>query len=59
MGAGPDLVEKLGIAWELITFLWQHRLWWLIPLVVVLLGVGMLLVLAQGSAVAPFVYTLF
>lgn len=44
---------------ELFQFLWQQRLWWLLPIVSVLVVVGLLLVFAQGSAVAPFVYTLF
>lgn len=44
---------------ELCRFLWRQRLWWLIPLMIVLLGFGVLLVIAQSSPLAPFVYTLF
>lgn len=44
---------------DLLGFLWQRKLWWLTPMLVVLLLFGMLLVFAQGSAVAPFIYTLF
>lgn len=44
---------------ELLRFLWTEKLWWLVPMVVVLLLVGGLLVFAQSSAVAPFIYTLF
>jgi len=54
-----NVLVKLGIMGELLQFLWQQKLWWLIPMVVVLLGFGLLLVLAQGSAIAPFIYTLF
>ena len=32
---------------------------WLLPLVLILMGVGVLLVFAQGSALAPFIYTIF
>ena len=49
--------------YELITDLWafmrEHKKFWLAPIVVVMVLLGGLLVLAQGSAVAPFIYTLF
>ena len=51
--------ERFEVAGEIFAFLWQRRLWWMIPMVFVILVVGMLLVLAQGSAIAPFIYTLF
>lgn len=54
-----SLTTRLGIMGELLAFLWQRKLWWLMPMVLVLLVFGMLLVFAQGSAVAPFIYTLF
>ena len=44
---------------ELWRFLRARKKLWLVPIVVLLLGFGALLVLAQGSAVAPFIYTLF
>ena len=59
MAVARNVLVKLGIMGELLQFLWQQKLWWLIPMVVVLLGFGLLLVLAQGSAIAPFIYTLF
>lgn len=40
-------------------FLAERKKFWMLPIMVVLLGIGGLLVLAQGSAVAPFIYTLF
>ena len=40
-------------------FLSERKKFWMLPIMVVLLGIGGLLVLAQGSAVAPFIYTLF
>lgn len=51
--------HRLGIAGELLSFLWQRRLWWLIPMVLVLLAFGGLMVTAQSSALGPFIYTLF
>ena len=48
---------------ELIKDLWVfmrvRKKFWLVPLIVVLLLIGGLLIFAQGSAVAPFIYTLF
>ena len=54
-----DLVSRMGIAGELLGFLWERKLWWLIPMVLVLLAFGGLLVTAQSSALGPFIYTLF
>jgi Family of unknown function (DUF5989) len=53
------LSGRFGIASELLHFFWERKLWWLMPMVVLLLGFGMLIVFAQSSAVAPFIYTLF
>ena len=44
---------------EFWAFLRTRKKYWLLPILVVMLIVGALLVLAQGSAVAPFIYTLF
>ena len=44
---------------ELWKFLRVRKKFWLLPIILILLVVGGLLVLAQGSAVAPFIYTLF
>jgi competence protein ComGC len=49
----------MSIIAELWRFLRQRKKLWLFPLLVVLLIIGGLLVLAQGSVVAPFIYTLF
>ena len=51
--------DRVDILKELIVFLWEQKLWWMIPMVVVLVAFGTLLILAQGSAFAPFIYTLF
>ena len=44
---------------ELWEFLKVRKKIWLLPIILVMLLLGVLIVLAQGSAVAPFVYTLF
>ena len=44
---------------ELWAFMKVRKKWWLLPLILVLLGVGALLAFAQGSALAPFIYTVF
>jgi hypothetical protein len=49
----------MGVAGELLTFFWNSKRWWLIPMIVALFLVGTLIVLAQSSAIAPFIYTLF
>lgn len=52
-------MTKLSIVLDFLKFLKQRRKFWLIPLVIIFLGIGLLLVTAQGSVVAPFIYTLF
>lgn len=54
-----DMRSKLGIAGELLGFMWQRKLWWLIPMVAVLLLVGLVIVFGTSSGVGPFIYTLF
>ncbi len=49
----------LDIFKDLFEFMHQRKKYWLMPIVFVLVLLGALLVLAQGSAVAPFIYTLF
>jgi uncharacterized membrane protein YjdF len=44
---------------EFFSFLKQEKKFWLAPIIVVLVVFGILLVFAQSSAVAPFIYTLF
>ena len=50
---------KLSLAGEVWLFLRQNRKLWLLPIVVVLLVLGLLLIFAQSSALAPFIYTIF
>ncbi|MBU1122846.1 MAG: DUF5989 family protein [Candidatus Omnitrophota bacterium] len=50
---------KLDIVKELWQFLRMRKKWWLTPIIVTLFLLGLLIFLSQGSAVAPFIYTLF
>ena len=52
-------MSKLSILGEFWKFLKVRKKWWLTPIVVVLVVLGALIVFAQGSALAPFIYTLF
>ncbi|MDX1577790.1 MAG: DUF5989 family protein [Gemmatimonadota bacterium] len=49
----------MGLARELWDFMRVRKKWWLAPVLIVLFAVGGLLVFAQGSALAPFIYTIF
>ena len=50
------MIELIGDLWS---FMRVRKKFWLAPLVIVMLLLGGLLILAQGSAIAPFIYTLF
>lgn len=50
---------KSGLFGELWAFMRERKKWWLMPIILVLFLVGTLLVFAQGSALAPFIYTIF
>jgi hypothetical protein len=49
----------MSIFRELWEFMRARKKFWLLPIVIIMVLLGGLLVLAQGSAVAPFIYTLF
>ncbi|MGE3885937.1 MAG: DUF5989 family protein [Vicinamibacterales bacterium] len=44
---------------ELWAFMKERKKWWLLPVIIVMVVVGSLLIFAQGSALAPFIYTIF
>lgn len=54
-----NTVRNLGIVGELFSFFWGNKRWWLLPMMLMLFLFGLLITLAQSSAVAPFIYTLF
>ena len=52
-------MSKSRVFTELWQFMRENKKYWLAPIVLVLLLVGVLLVVAKGSALAPFIYTIF
>ncbi len=59
----PQLLKKTKARFAILGELWQYmrarKKWWLGPIFLVLILLGLLIVLTQGSALAPFIYTLF
>jgi hypothetical protein len=48
-----------GMAREIWAFMRVRKKWWLLPIIIVMLLLGALLIFAQGSVLAPFIYTIF
>jgi hypothetical protein len=59
MGKLEGLVNRVEIGRELLGFFWRNRWWWLTPMILTLLLLGGLIIFAQSSVIAPFIYTLF
>jgi hypothetical protein len=53
------MVSNVSVAGELLKYLWSKRLWWLIPMVALLMVFGLLVIFASTSGIGPFIYTLF
>ena len=49
----------MSLVGELWAFMRERKKWWLLPVIFVMLVIGSLLIFAQGSALAPFIYTIF
>jgi hypothetical protein len=54
-----NFFSKFAIFGELWSFMRIRKKWWLGPIVLFLIVLGLLIVLTEGSAIAPFIYTLF
>jgi hypothetical protein len=52
-------MSRFGIIREFWTFLKERKKWWITPIIMFLVLLGALLVFAKGSALAPFIYSLF
>ena len=59
MGFVQSAQRRFGIAGELVSFFWENKRWFMLPIIVALLLAGILIILAQSSVIAPFIYTLF
>jgi hypothetical protein len=53
------MAQSAGLVTEFWDFLKARKKWWLLPIIVIMVMVGALLVFAQGSVLAPFIYTIF
>jgi len=53
------ITDRLGIVGELLQFFIQNKWWWITPMIIILILFAFLIIFAQSSAVAPFIYTLF
>lgn len=54
-----EMGQRLGIAADLVAFLWRAKMWWMLPIVIVLLLLGLITVFGSTSGVGPVIYTLF
>ena len=54
-----NTIGKFKVAGELFRVLWRRKLWWMIPMFIVLLIFAILMIFMQGSPLAPFIYPLF
>lgn len=59
MGSLSSFFSKFSILKELWDFMKMRKRWWLLPIVIMLVLLGLLIVFTEGSALAPFIYTLF
>jgi hypothetical protein len=48
-----------GMMGELWAFMRARKKWWLVPIILVMMLLGALIIFAQGSVLAPFIYTIF
>lgn len=54
-----SMASNLKVVGELMGFLWEQKLWWMIPMVAVLVLLGLVIIFASASGIGPFIYTLF
>jgi len=54
-----SMMTNIGVVREVFEFMWKRRLWWLMPMVAILLLFGILMIFASASGLGPFIYTLF
>jgi len=59
MGFFSTASQRFGIAAELLSFFARNKRWWMLPVIMIVLLTAVLVILAQSSALAPFIYTLF
>lgn len=53
------IASRLSIVGEVLSFFWQRKLWWLLPMLILLLIFAVFVVLGQSTPLGPFIYALF
>lgn len=53
----PKVKSRSGIIKDLFSFLWKRKIWWLIPLIIILLLLIAVLSIGSSAGIAPFIYT--
>jgi hypothetical protein len=59
MGIFRTTGQRFSTAGQLFAFFWSNKRWWLTPILITLAVFAVLLILAQSSAIAPFIYSFF
>ena len=59
MGIFRTTGQRFSTAGQLFSFFWDNKRWWLTPILITLVVFAVLLILAQSSAIAPFIYSFF
>lgn len=54
-----NISGRFFIVRSLLRFLWENKLWWMIPLILVLIVFFAIIIFAQSSPLGPFIYTIF
>ena len=57
--AAQDFFMRLGVLGELLSFLWKRKLYWMLPMVIVLVVFALLIVAGTATPAGAFIYTLF
>lgn len=59
MSVIQEMGDKVGIAGEMMVFLWRRKMWWMFPIITVLLFFGLIIVFGSATGAGPFIYTIF
>lgn len=53
------MAKNKPLLWEIWAFLKEEKAWWLMPIIIMLILVGIIIIYAHSSVVSPFIYALF
>ena len=54
-----SILSRFGVVGEMFSFLWKRKLWWLMPMMIILVALGLLMIFGQATGIGPFIYALF